>query len=112
MAQDDEHVGINEDQTHNTSKQTDLPLIVISREELRSLIQIEVKSAVEATQREEMGSMFRNLVEETICDVSATGYSATTECINNSFFSTVENGTTKMIHRGALDEMLNQSFNY
>lgn len=38
-----------------------------------------MNSTAEAAKREEMQSMFRNLAEETICDVFATGYCASTK---------------------------------
>lgn len=49
------------------------------------MIQVEVKSAVEGAHQEEMKSVSRNVVEETMCDVLATGYSAATEKMKDSF---------------------------
>lgn len=62
MANDDKHAGNSEDQNHDTSVETNSPIIKTSRVELRPLIQIEVKSAVETAQLREMKSTFRNLV--------------------------------------------------
>lgn len=51
-------------------------VIKIRREDLRSLIQVKVKSAVETVRREEMRSMSRSLVGESNYDVFTTRYCA------------------------------------
>lgn len=84
IAHDDKLVGIDEEQSRKTSIRTYSPVITLSGEKLRYLIQLEVKSALEPAQREEVGSMSRNLVEETIRDVFATGSCVATEDIGNS----------------------------
>lgn len=51
IAYDGKHAGFSEDQTHNTSKKMDYPVTVMQKEELRSLIQTEIRSAVEAVKQ-------------------------------------------------------------
>lgn len=62
MAHDVEHAVNGEDQICST--------FTISKVKLKSLIQLEVKSAVQATRREDM----KGLVEEIIGNVFKTGY--------------------------------------
>lgn len=90
---------------------TNSPIMTISRKELRSLTQVEVKPSVDAARQEEMRSMSRSLVEKTICGVFATGFCAATEGIENSFLSFVENVITEMTYCGVPDKTLGQSFN-
>lgn len=66
IANDGKRAGIGENQTYITSKKSDSHKIMIIGEKLQSLIQVKVKTAVEATQREVMRSRSRHLVEETI----------------------------------------------
>lgn len=89
---------------------TECSAVTTSTEELRSLIQIEVRSAAENVRREEMKSMSRNFVDETICDVFATGYCAATEGIRKFSFLFVEKVILRTTHCGALDEILHQRF--
>lgn len=74
MTHDDMHVDNREDQIRNTFVRTVFHVIKISREKLRSLIQMEVKPAVETAQGEKMRRMARNLPKVTVCDVSTTWY--------------------------------------
>lgn len=78
---------------------------------LRSLFQIEIKLAGEPAPREGMRSMFRNLVEETICDFFSTGYCAGTIGIKDSTFLLVESVIIGTVHREVLDETLSWSSN-
>lgn len=73
MAHDDSLVGNSENRIHTTFARADFTIIRISGEEQWSLMQINEKSAVGTTQREEVKSMSRNLVEEIVCDESITG---------------------------------------
>lgn len=59
MAHNDKFTGISEDRSHYIPSSEDPPVFRINGEELRSLIQVEVKSTVKAAQSEEMGSMSR-----------------------------------------------------
>lgn len=111
MAHDDKHVGNSKSRIHTTPAKADSPLIKISRDELRSLIQVEVKSSVKTAQREEMRNMSRNFVEETLCNFFTTRYCAATNGITDSFFSFEIIVATVMIHRGGLHETLKLSFN-
>lgn len=54
LAHDDKRAGDSEDRIHTTDSRTDSPVIRICREELRPLIQVEVKSAVEVARRNEI----------------------------------------------------------
>lgn len=78
MAHDDVHAGTSEDQTCKTSMRKDCSVDTLSREELRSLIQIEEKSAFECAQRKEMGSMSQTLGRMVTFDVFTTGYNTAT----------------------------------
>lgn len=60
---------------------------------------------------EEAESTSQNLVEETICDVFATGCCSAIKGTKVFAFANVENKITDAVHREALDETLNQSFN-
>lgn len=62
LAHDDSHAVSSDDQAYTTFKRTVSSVVVISEEELRSLVQIEAKSAVEAAHRKGMRSISRNLV--------------------------------------------------
>lgn len=84
-AHDSKHAVFSEDQTRKTFMVTDCFVITPSREELRFLIQVEVKLAIEAAYRGEMRNMFQNLVDETICDVFVMGYCAATEGLKITF---------------------------
>lgn len=53
----------------------------------------------------------RNLVEETLPNVSTTGYCAEIDCIKDFTFSFVEGVVIEIIHRGVLDMTLKQSSN-
>lgn len=86
------------------------PTIRVCRKELRFLIQMVVKSAVEASQEEEREIMSRILIKEIPCDVIATGYCSATEG-NMNFSSFVDKVITKTIHRRAMIAMLNNSLN-
>lgn len=88
---------------------TDSPAMNISGEALRSLIHVEIKFALEIAQTEEMRSISRDLVEETIFAVFSAGYCAATNGIMDSSFSFVESVSAEMINRGVLDETLNHS---
>lgn len=109
MTHDDKCSDINEDRTRKTSVRTTSPFSKRSREELRSLFQVEVKSSVEAAQREKMKSMSRNLIEENIWDVFATNHCTATEGIKRSSLAFVESVITETIHGGAMVETLNPS---
>lgn len=109
MIGDAKHTGNSKDQICNTSVRTVFPVIKINRVILRSLIFVEVKSAVDSAQREEMRSKFRNLVEETTCDVITTDYCAATDDKKDSSFLFVEIMITEMIHHRVRDETFNQS---
>lgn len=111
MAQKIKLAGICRKRTYNASKSLDSFVITISTEKLRSLIQIKVKSAVDAAQRDEKGSMSRNLVEETICNVLATRPCAANKGFQSSFFSVLENKITKIIFCEVLKRTLNESTN-
>lgn len=110
-AHNDKDADISEDQACIASVRTNSPVTLLSRKELKSLLQVEAKSYVEAAQRQEMRSVSWDLVGDIICGVSATGYWAGTENIENSSFLFVKNSITEKTRRGALDETLNQNFN-
>lgn len=87
MEHGSDHGCINKDHTRKASTSTGDPVITLSREAPRFLIQVkEVNLTVEDAQREWMKSMSRNLVEETICPFCATGDCAATERIKNALF--------------------------
>lgn len=79
----DKHAGISKDQTRKTLMRTDSLVSMLSREELRSLIIVEMKPSVESVRREEYKGMYRNLFMLTITDVFTTGSSAATKSITN-----------------------------
>lgn len=111
MVHGSELSGISGDQSHKTSMRTDFLVIMLRRENLRSLIQIELLSAIEVTQREKMRNMSRNNVQEIVRDVFSTGNCVAIEDIENFFFSFVEKVSTKVNHREVLDETLSHSSN-
>lgn len=86
MAQDDKHAGLSKDLARSTSKRTASFVIKTSMKELRYLIQVELKPAIEAVQRDEMGSMPQNLVEENARTMFIMGHCAESECIKNGPF--------------------------
>lgn len=84
----------------------------LSRLALRLLSQIDVKSAIEAVQRvEQMTSRSRNLVKETLSNVSTAEYRVANNGIKDFTFSFVENVVTGMMELGVLDKPLNQISN-
>lgn len=85
MTFDVKHAGISNDQNRNTSMRSDSSVSTISKEEVRSLIQIKVNLVVEIAHREEMKNKSGILVEEFTCAVSATGYCAATKGIKIIF---------------------------
>lgn len=112
MTRDDRHGGDSENKVRDPSaKKKDFPVVKINKEELRSLILVEVQTAEETAQRERMRSRSRTLVEATICDVFTTGYCVATGGSKNSVSLCVESVITKMVHRGVLHETFHQSFN-
>lgn len=108
---DADHAGNSQDQIYTTHASTDSQVIWISREKLRSLIQEDVKSAVETAQLEEMRSMSRHQIKETLGDVFNTEYCASTDEIKDSSFSFMESVESETVHCGVLDETLSRSFN-
>lgn len=98
MAHEEECAGSSEDQTYETSMKTYYSNISIRNLEKMSLMRVEDKSVVEATQREKVKSVSKNRVEETFCDVFATGYCSTTDGTKNFFFLFSENATTEMFY--------------
>lgn len=74
---------------------TDSRTIKICRKQLKSVIQSEVRSAVDATQPEDMSG----LLEKTLNDICNTGYCAATDGMENSSLLFVENVTAEIIYR-------------
>lgn len=87
MAHNEKYAVSSKDQIHATPARADYYVIKIRREKLRSLIQAELRSAIETAQQEEMRNMSRNLAEKTLCDVFTTRYWAVTDGIEDSSFS-------------------------
>lgn len=108
---DGKHAGISEDRKLDAFKKRDSHVIMMNREELSSLVQVKVRSAVDATEREKMKSKSLSLFEETTWDVFTTGYCAATKSVKNPSFSFVEDVISKVKHRRALNDTLNHSLN-
>lgn len=108
---EDKQVGSSKDLIRDTSVRTESSVINISREGLRSVIQIEVASAAETTQQEESRSMSRNLDEVNIFDIFTSVHCATTDGDKDSFFSFVESVVKKTIYREVVSETLSRGFN-
>lgn len=72
MANDDKHTGNSEVWIHTTNARADAPVIEISRGKLKSLMEVEIKSADETARLEKMKSMSRNLKKTTHCDIFTT----------------------------------------
>lgn len=111
MAHDNMDAKWSQQWIQSTPRRTDTPVMKINREKRRPQSQKEVISAAEPAQREELGSMCKRLVERTLCIVLNTRYYAAISWIKNSSVLFVESVVTKTIHRRAVDETLNQSFN-
>lgn len=77
------HAGNNKDQIHTWPARVDSRVIIISTEELETLIQVEVKWAVATAQREELRRMSRNMIKEIPCDVFTTEFCDATDSIND-----------------------------
>lgn len=97
-ANNDKHAGNSKNRMYIIPERADYPIIRISREELRSQIQAEVKSPVETAQSEEVKHMCRNMVQETLCNVFTTKYCAATDSVNDSFFPHAESVITEMFY--------------
>lgn len=106
MAYNAENAGNIEKQHRKPSVRTDSNTILIGREELKSCIQLETKSAFEAIRGKEM----RGLDEKTVGEVFITKYYGATDSIKDYSFSFVEEVIMNMINRRVLHETLYQNF--
>lgn len=70
---DDKHADISENQASKTFMRTESLVVTLSREKLKFLVQVKVKSAVEVAQGEEWRSVSLKLIEEITGDVFAAG---------------------------------------
>lgn len=95
IAHDSKYAGNGKDRFHTMLGRAVFPVIAKSREELKSLIELRVKSAVDTAQREEMRSMLRKMVGETIFHVIASRSCAATGGIKSSSFSFLEKKSQK-----------------
>lgn len=58
-----------------------------------------------------MSSLYRDLFDQTLCNVFTTGYHTGTNDTNKFFFSFVESVVTEIICRKVIDKTLSQNFN-
>lgn len=110
LTQSSKHADISKDRTNNIPTRKKCSIITISREELRSIFQVKVKSVVVAAQWAKARIMSENRVEETIFNVFSIGRCAAIDGFKNMSFSFVESSIMKTISRGALNEARCQNF--
>lgn len=79
--------------------------------ELRSLIQVKLKSAAKAAQLKDMKRMSRDMIEEALCNAFITEYYAATDDKKDSSVSFVKIKVTETVHNVVPDKTPIQNFN-